>query len=351
MSSIAKHLGISNIKSLDSEIICYIDKNCSNDFISQSILLKTSNKFNIEVLDRKEKCIINLSRLNNVRRVNKFIEAVNQKLVMGGVYIGCAETIADRKEKLFRKYPWIILMIIHPLDFIYKRVIPKLPLIKRAYFAITNGHNRLMSKAEILGRLISCGFKIENIQTISGRMYFSARKINKPTFDMDVSYGPIFKMRRIGKNKNKINVYKLRTMHPYAEYLQDFIINENKLQDSGKIANDYRITSWGRVFRKMWIDELPMLINWVKGDLKLFGVRPLSQSYFNRYPIHLQELRTKTKPGLVPPYYADLPKSWEEIIDSEERYLNAYLKHPFSTDVKYFFKACYNIIIKGKRSG
>jgi lipopolysaccharide/colanic/teichoic acid biosynthesis glycosyltransferase len=140
-------------------------------------------------------------------------------------------------------------------------------------------------------------------------------------------------------------------MHPYAEYLQEYITEENKLHDSGKIANDYRITSWGRVFRKMWIDELPMLINWVKGDLKLFGVRPLSQSYFNRYPINLQELRTKTKPGLVPPYYADLPKSWEEILDSEERYLNSYLKRPYSTDVKYFFKACYNIIIKGKRSG
>jgi lipopolysaccharide/colanic/teichoic acid biosynthesis glycosyltransferase len=298
-----------------------------------------------------EKCIINLSRLNNSRRVNKFIEAVNQKLIMRGLYIGCAETIVDRKEKLSREYNNIIYQLIRPIDFIYKRIMPKLPLLKKMYFAITNGHNRVMSKAEILGRLMSCGFKVENIQTISGRMYFSARKMSDPIYDMQVSYGPVFKMRRIGKDEKIINVYKFRTMHPYAEYLQEYITEENKLHDSGKIANDYRITSWGRIFRKMWIDELPMLINWVKGDLKLFGVRPLSPSYFNRYPIHLQELRTKTKPGLVPPYYADSPKSWEEILESEERYLNAYLKQPFSTDFKYFFKACYNIIIKGKRSG
>jgi hypothetical protein len=351
MSSVDTHTSFPYFNSLEPSIIDFINKNHSDCFSSQPHLVRTSNIFNIEVLGFKNKFIINLSRLNNTRRVNKFIEAVNHKLIIGGVYIGCAETIFDRKEKLINEYHPIFYQVIRPIDFIYKRVLPKLPLIKKLYFAITNGHNRVMSKAEILGRLISCGFTIENIQTISGRMYFSARKVKKPTFDMQVSYGPLFKMRRIGKNKKTINVYKFRTMHPYAEYLQDYIIKENKLYDSGKIANDYRITSWGRVFRKLWIDELPMLLNWIKGDLKLFGVRPLSQSYFNRYPTNLQELRTKTKPGLVPPYYADLPKSWEEILDSEDQYLKAYFIHPFITDFNYFIKACYNIIIKGKRSG
>jgi lipopolysaccharide/colanic/teichoic acid biosynthesis glycosyltransferase len=340
-----------HIDSLKPEINKFINENCCINFSSHTILLKTITVFNIDILGKNEHCIINLARLNDIRRVNKFMEAVNHKLVINGVYIGSAETIIDRKEKLSREYNKIIYQIIRPIDFIYKRILPKLPLFKKLYFTITKGHNRVMSKAEILGRLISCGFKVKNIQTISGRIYFSVCKVNEPAFDMQVSYGPIFKMRRIGKDKKIINVYKFRTMHPYAEYLQEYIIEENKLQSSGKIANDYRIPPWGRLFRKLWIDELPMLINWVKGDLKLFGVRPLSQSFFNRYPDHLQDLRIKTKPGLVPPYYADLPKSWEEILESEERYLNAYLKYPFSTDFKYFFKACYNIMIKGKRSG
>ena len=337
-------------ESLDTEIINFINDNCQKGLYSQSIILKTITAFNIEILDNNVKCIINLARLNDIRRVNKFVELVNQKLIASGIYVGCAETIYDRKKRLNKKYSSIAFHIIYPLDFIYKRILPKLPFVKKIYFAITKGHNRVMSKAEILGRLISCGFSIKTFKLISGKIYFIAQKVNEPAYDMQVSYGPIFKMRRIGKEKKILNVYKFRTMHPYAEYLQEYITEENKLHDSGKIANDYRVTSWGKLFRKMWIDELPMLINWVKGDLKLFGVRPLSKSFFNRYPTYLQELRVKTKPGLVPPFYADLPKSWEEILDSEERYLNAYLKHPFSTDFNYFIKAVYNIIFKGKRS-
>ncbi|MCB0755956.1 MAG: hypothetical protein KDB98_10205, partial [Flavobacteriales bacterium] len=64
----------------------------------------------------------------------------------------------------------------------------------------------------------------------------------------------------------------------------------------------------------------------------------------------LKELRLKTKPGLVPPYYADLPKTLAEIQDSERRYLESYMRSPFTTDVRYFFKAFYNIIIKKARS-
>ena len=91
--------------------------------------------------------------------------------------------------------------------------------------------------------------------------------------------------------------------------------------------------------RKYWIDELPMIINWVKRDLKIVGVRPLSKDYFNRYPDDLKDLRIKTKPGLIPPYYVDLPVTFDEICDSERKYLNLYFKNPWSTDLSYFFGA------------
>ena len=58
----------------------------------------------------------------------------------------------------------------------------------------------------------------------------------------------------------------------------------------------------------------------------------------------------KTKPGLIPPFYADMPKTLEEIMASEMRYLEAYEKHPFRTDIRYFFKAMWNILFKGARS-
>ncbi len=88
----------------------------------------------------------------------------------------------------------------------------------------------------------------------------------------------------------------------------------------------------------------------VKGDLKLVGVRPLSSHYFHLYDKELQGLRIKTKPGLLPPFYADMPVTLEEIQESERRYLEAYFKNPVRTDWQYFWKAVKNIVIKGKRS-
>jgi lipopolysaccharide/colanic/teichoic acid biosynthesis glycosyltransferase len=88
----------------------------------------------------------------------------------------------------------------------------------------------------------------------------------------------------------------------------------------------------------------------LKGDLKIVGVRPLSLANFSTYPQYLQDKRTKVKPGLIPPMYADLPKTKEEFYRSEERYLDSYLNSPLKTDVKYFFKAIYNIIFKKARS-
>ena len=82
----------------------------------------------------------------------------------------------------------------------------------------------------------------------------------------------------------------------------------------------------------------------------MVGVRPLSEDYFSRYPKELRELRIKTKPGLVPPYYVDLPVTFEEICDSERKYLEQYFNKPYRTDIVYFFKAFWNIFLKGKRS-
>jgi len=157
-------------------------------------------------------------------------------------------------------------------------------------------------------------------------------------------------LKRIGKDYKKFNVYKVRTMHPYSEYLQEYIYNQNNLQAGGKIKNDFRISLAGKFLRRFWIDELPMLINILKGNMKLVGVRPLSPHFFSLYSEDLQKLRTQFKPGLIPPFYADLPKTFEEIMESEKKYLNLYKKSPFITDVKYLLLAFKNIVFKGARS-
>ena len=93
-----------------------------------------------------------------------------------------------------------------------------------------------------------------------------------------------------------------------------------------------------------------MFVNMIKGQIKLVGVRPLSQQYFNLYTPELQQLRIKTKPGLLPPFYVDMPETLEEIQESEKRYLEAYLEHPFRTDWRYFWRIMGNIFFRGKRS-
>ena len=56
------------------------------------------------------------------------------------------------------------------------------------------------------------------------------------------------------------------------------------------------------------------------------------------------------KPGFIPPYYVDLPKSLDEIIESELKYLENYEKAPLKTDIKYLFMALKNVFIRGIRS-
>ena len=84
--------------------------------------------------------------------------------------------------------------------------------------------------------------------------------------------------------------------------------------------------------------------------MKVVGVRPLSQHYFNLYSKELQEKRIKNRPGLIPPYYADMPETLEEIQESELRYLDSYEKHPLRTQLRYFWKAFYNILFRRARS-
>ena len=86
------------------------------------------------------------------------------------------------------------------------------------------------------------------------------------------------------------------------------------------------------------------------GDMKIVGVRPLSEHFFSLYDKDLQKERIKNKPGLIPPYYVDLPKTMDEIMESELKYLNLCNESLIKTDFKYFFLALKNIFFKGARS-
>ncbi|OGU68471.1 MAG: hypothetical protein A2W30_00590 [Ignavibacteria bacterium RBG_16_36_9] len=293
---------------------------------------------------------INLRVLNDQIKLNDYLLDVRKTLINGGVFVGALLPHHYRYRRYLKKHSFWIANTIYFFDFIWKRVFPKLPITREIYFAFSKEKDRAISLAEGLGRLVYCGFKVLDLAAVDDVVYFAAVKSGTYTPIKKFFYGPIFKMKRIGKDGKPIYVYKLRTMYPYSEFIQDFVYNHNKLEAGGKFKDDFRVPAWGRLFRKLWIDELPMLINWVKRELKFVGVRPISNQYLSLYSKEHQERRKNFKPGLIPPFYADMPKTIEEIELSEKKYLDAYEKNPIKTDIKYFTKAINNILVKKKRS-
>ncbi len=319
--------------------------------VEKTSILKSRDTYNVSIYPEDYlEIFINLHKINDIRRINEYFIEVNKRLCKGGIFVGNFEPTKYRYERFRNKYPFIVANSLYLFDFIWKRAMPKLPIIRKIYFVLTRGQDRALSLAEGLGRLYYCGFEILDLKIIDKLCYFIAKKVSAPSEDKNPSFSPIIKMRRTGINGKPVYVYKLRTMHPYSEYLQKFIYENNNLQDGGKFNKDFRITKWGIILRKLWVDELPMLFNLIKGDIKFVGVRPISEQYLSLYNAEYRKRRMNYKPGLIPPYYADMPRNLSDIINSERKYLDEYDRNKILTDVKYFFKALNNIVIKKERS-
>ena len=288
-------------------------------------------------------------KLNNLLCINKVFKECNQKLNQGAHIVGYFETLEQRRKRLCHGKRKFIRILKVYCDFLWRRVAPKLPILRKLDERFHLVRNRSFSLCEIWGRLKFCGFEVIESMEDSKYYYFKAKKVGLPR-EGNPKYGILIRLPRIGKDGKTFHIYKLRTMHSYAQYLHDDMLNNNGLNNLGKIKEDFRIPDWGRVLRRWWADEVPQLINLLKGDIRLVGVRALSLAMYNTYPDNLKKERTRMKPGLIPPYYADLPKSIKEVYDSEWRYLNRHKEHPWRTDVEYFFKAFYNIVFKGARS-
>lgn len=329
-----------------------------NDFLdltrfckSQALVLHSETYFNIEnETSDSRQVFINLHKVNDLRRFNYYLIRVNELLKEGGVFICHGQTITQRRNVILKRYTPYLGVFVYAFDFVFRRMFPKLPVLQGWYFALTKGRNRALSETEMLGRFYFCGFDLIHKREINGTMHFILKKSRPPRTDPHPTYGPFIRLKRLGKNGKVIFVKKFRTMHPYSEYLQDYVYKTNDLQEGGKFRDDFRVTAWGKVMRALWIDELPQFMNFFKGEVALVGVRALSEHYFSLYPPEMQEMRLKVKPGLLPPFYADMPKTLEEIVESERKYITQKLLKPFRTDWKYFWKGVWNILIKRARS-
>jgi lipopolysaccharide/colanic/teichoic acid biosynthesis glycosyltransferase len=111
--------------------------------------------------------------------------------------------------------------------------------------------------------------------------------------------GPIFfTQKRTGQGGRIFSMYKFRTMVPNAEELKKELAHLNELQwPDFKITNDPRVTTMGRFLRKSSLDELPQLLNVLRGEMSLVGPRPTSFS--PKTYILWQTERLDVKPGLT----------------------------------------------------
>lgn len=146
-----------------------------------------------------------------------------------------------------------------------------------------------------------------------------AIKLNSP--------GPvIFKQKRAGRNGRIFTMYKFRTMVADAEARKCDLMEYNKVKDSRmfKMDDDPRITKIGDFLRKASIDELPQLVNVLKGDMSLVGTRPPTLDEIQLYE-RCHWRRISIKPGITGMWQVSGRSDiidFEEVVELDRHYIN-----------------------------
>ena len=109
---------------------------------------------------------------------------------------------------------------------------------------------------------------------------------------------PIFRQRRLGVDGREFWMLKLRSMVPNAEAMRAQLEHLNEAPPLFKITNDPRVTRVGRFLRSTSLDELPQLVNVVRGEMSLVGPRPRLPAEFD-LSVPRQRQRFMVKPGLA----------------------------------------------------
>ncbi|MCG8734313.1 sugar transferase [Tenacibaculum finnmarkense] len=135
---------------------------------------------------------------------------------------------------------------------------------------------------------------------------------------------PFFFQKRPGKNQEIFKVIKFKTM------------NDKKDSDGNLLADAERLTKFGNFVRKTSLDEIPQLLNVLKGDMSLIGPRPLLIEYLPLYS-NEQQRRHDVKPGItgLAQINGRNAISWKKKFEYDVQYVD---NISFISDVKIFFK-------------
>lgn len=150
------------------------------------------------------------------------------------------------------------------------------------------------------------------------------------------SKGPaLFKQKRLGKNQKVFTVYKFRTMCDHAF-------------EKGGVASseqDTRITKVGKFLRKTSLDEIPQMINIIKGEMAIIGPRPILPFEFDEYKVNARYAhRYDAKPGMFCTVDIDLraTATREQQFEMDAEYVD---KMSFGLDFKVFFGIIKTVVL------
>lgn len=150
--------------------------------------------------------------------------------------------------------------------------------------------------------------------------------------------GPIFSQTRLGRDGKPFKFYKFRSMDPDAEAHLEELLDQNEMDGPAfKIKGDPRITRFGRFLRRSSIDELPQLINVLRGEMSFVGPRPPLPREVEQYDAYSMQ-RLLVTPGLTC-YWQIQPDrnslSFQDWMDLDVKYIR---ERSFWTDWKIIFK-------------
>ena len=155
------------------------------------------------------------------------------------------------------------------------------------------------------------------------------------------SKGPvIFSQQRIGLKGKEFKMYKLRSMVEDAEELKKDLMKDNEMSGPMfKMKDDPRVTRVGRFIRKTSIDELPQLINVLKGDMSLVGPRPSLPKEVIKFKPWMKK-RLDVKPGLTCYWQVSGRNSigFKEWMKLDIKYVE---ERSFLVDIKLIFKTFF----------
>lgn len=166
-----------------------------------------------------------------------------------------------------------------------------------------------------------------------------------PTYLFFNGFPFLFKQKRVGKNKKVFTIYKIRTMKVGSEKQQSKLRSDSIApKPMFKVKNDPRFITFGKTLSKFGLDEIPQIINIIKGEMSLVGPRPLPVYEAKKLP-RTWDFRYEVKPGILS-YWALSPSRYDSLTKWRELEIKTIEIDSVKKDAFLIIIAIYQLFIE-----